>query len=223
MATSAPAPADAALVVELDPLLLGGFALSDEVLTERLKKYGVVDDDPFRFARRIYGQPFAEALGALVPKGVDQAHVERRLTATYTALLQQHAQQSRAAIRAMLRPLAKAGIRLAAITHLRADIVSELCEGIPGEVLPILDPTPVSVGLSHAMLQSAIVALGMPVRQCFALTACGVSVRAALRVGLRAAIIPDPMVAFENCAGADFIADKPDRAFWTRLKARLGA
>lgn len=210
-----------ALIVELDTLLLGGFALPAEVLSERLEKYGVPDNDPFRFVRRIYGKPFSPALAALLPAEVDAAHVERRLASTYVALLQQNAQQAKAIIRTLLRPLAKAGIRIAVITRLRADVIAELCEGIQGDVLPVFDPLPLAVGVNPETFQAAIVALGLPVRSCLALVTCGVSVRSAVRIGLRAVVVPDPMVAFENCAGADFTAERLNKTFFTKLKARL--
>lgn len=211
-----------ALVIEFDPLFLGGFALPAEVLSERLLKYGLPDDDPFRFVRRLYGKPSGDALRALLPASVDVAHVERRLAATYAALLQQNAQQAVRGVRAFLRPFAKQGIRLALVTRLRQPIVDELVEGVPGGALAVLDPQPLAVGLMPETLQAAIVALGLPVRQCFGLMACGASVRAALRVGLRAAAVPDPMVAFEGCAGADFVCDTFSRSLVSKLRAKLG-
>ena len=216
-------PAARALVVELDPLLLDGFTLSAETLDERLKKYGLPANDPYRFVRQIYGKPFSEALAALLPTTLDQAHVERRLAATYSALLQQRAQQVQTTIRTMFRPLAAAGVRVAVITRLRADIVAELAVGLPGEVLAIFDPSPLAVGLAPETLQAAVVALAMPIRDCRALVACGVSVRSAVRIGLRTTIVPSKMVAFENCAGADWMAERLDRAFLRRLKVYLCA
>ena len=216
-------PAARALIVELDPLLLDGFALSAETLDERLKKYGLPAGDPYRFVRQIYGKPFSEALAALLPTTLDQAHVERRLAATYSALLQQRAQQVQTTIRTMFRPLAAAGVRVAVITRLRADIVAELAVGLPGEVLAIFDPSPLAVGLAPETLQAAVVALAVPIRDCRALVACGVSVRSAVRIGLRTTIVPSKMVAFENCAGADWMAERLDRAFLRRLKVYLCA
>ncbi len=210
-----------ALIIEFDPLFLGGFALPAEVLSERLVKYGIADDDPFRFVRRVYGRPVGEALAALLPPAVDAAHVERRLAATYAALLQQNAQQSIRGVRAFLRPFAKRGARIALVTRLRQAVVDELVEGVPGGALAVLDPQPLAVGLAPDTLQAAIVSLGLPVRHCFGLMACGASVRAAVRVGLRAAAVPDPMVAFEGCAGADFVCDTFSRALVSKLRARL--
>ena len=46
-------------------------------------------------------------------------------------------------------------------------------------------------------------------------------VRAAIRVGLRAAAVPDPMVAFEGCTGADFVADTLTRHVVGKLRERL--
>ena len=223
MAKSDPLSRARALVVELDPLLLDGFALSAETLDERLKKYGLAAGDPYRFVRQVYGKPFGEALAALLPATLDQAHVERRLAATYSALLQQRAQQVQATIRAIFRPLAAAGVRVAVVTRLRADIVAELTAGLPGEVLSIFDPSPLAVGLAPETLQAAVVALAVPRRDCRALVACGVSMRSAVRIGLRSAIVPSEMVAFEQCAGADWMAERLDRAFLRRLKAYLGA
>lgn len=210
-----------ALIIEFDPLFLGGFALPAEVLSERLVKYGIADDDPFRFVRRVYGRSVGEALAVLLPPAVDAAHVERRLAATYAALLQQNAQQSIRGVRAFLRPFAKQGARIALVTRLRQAVVDELVEGVPGGALAVLDPQPLAVGLAPDTLQAAIVALGLPVRHCFGLMACGASVRAAVRVGLRAAAVPDPMVAFEGCAGADFVCDTFSRALVSKLRARL--
>ncbi len=210
-----------ALIVEFDPLFLGGFALPAEILNDRLTKYGLPDDDPYRFVRSLYGKPMGEALGALLPPSVDRAHVERRLAATYAALLQQNAQQNAAPIRAFFRPFARAGVRLALITRLRPAVVAELLEGLPGEPLAVLDPQPLAAGLAPETLQAAIVSLGLPVRQCLGLMACAVSVRAAIRVGLRAAAVPDPMVAFEGCTGADFVADTLTRHVVGKLRERL--
>ena len=42
-----------ALIIELDPLFLGGFALPAEVLADRLEKYGIADNDPYRFVRHL--------------------------------------------------------------------------------------------------------------------------------------------------------------------------
>ncbi len=210
-----------ALIVEFDPLFLGGFSLPTEILSERLVKYGLPDDDPYRFVRRLYGKPFGAAIRALLPPTVDAAHVERRLAATYAALLQQNAQQAIRPIRAFFRPLAKAGARIACVTRLRQPILAELFETLPGDPLAVLDPSPLAVGLSPETLQTALIALGLPVRDCFALLACGASVRSAVRIGLRSAAIPDPSVAFEDCAGADFVADTPSRAFIARLRDRL--
>lgn len=148
--------------------------------------------------------------------------MERRLAATYSALLQQRAQQVQTTIRAMFRPLAAAGVRVAVVTRLRPDIVAELAAGLPGEVLSIFDPSPLAVGLAPETLQAAVVALAVPIRDCRALVACGVSVRSAVRIGLRSAIVPSEMVAFEQCAGADWMAERLDRAFLRRLKAYLG-
>ncbi len=210
-----------ALIVEFDPLFLGGFALPAEVLNDRLTKYGLPDDDPYRFVRHVYGRPIGEALAGLLPASVDPAHVERRLAATYAALLQQNAQQGVEPIRAFFRPFARAGVRLALVTRLRPQVVAELLDGLPGEPTTTLDPTPLAAGLTPETLQTALVMLGLPVRQCFGLLACGVSVRAAVRVGLRAAAVPDPMVAFEGCTGADFVADTLTRHVVSKLRARL--
>jgi hypothetical protein len=46
-------------------------------------------------------------------------------------------------------------------------------------------------------------------------------VRASVRIGLRAVAVPDPMVAFENCAGASFVADQMTKTFITKLQAAL--
>ncbi len=210
-----------ALVVEFDTLFLGGFALASEVLAERLTKYGVVDDDPYRFVRQIYGKPFTAALQALLPEAVDCAHVERRLAATYAALLQQSAQASIDTLRSALRPFLKAGHRLALITRLRPAIIEELFPKEIALIEVIADPAPLSVGVSPETLQSALVALGIPSRQCLALLACGASVRSAVRIGLRAMAVVDPMVSFENCAGADLTAEAFNRTFITKVKARL--
>lgn len=212
-----------ALIVEFDPLFLGGFALPAEVLSERLIKYGIADNDPYRFARRVYDRPVGTALAELLPASVDIAHVERRLAATYTAMLQQNAQQNIAPIRAFFRPLARRGVRPALITRLRQPVVNELLDGLPCEPLAVLDPAPLAVGLTTETLQAALVGLGLPVRQCFGLLACGASIRAAIRVGLRAAAVPDPMTTFEGCIGADFVADGLSRHLITALRDRLKA
>lgn len=196
-----------ALIVELDPLFLGGFALSNEILSERLEKYGIPDNDPRRFVRRFYNRPLTEALTALLPKTVDEAHVERRLTATYTAVIQQTAQQAVETIRSTFNAPAKAGVRLGIISHLRPDIISEIFDPISASVISVLDPTPISLGLTADTFQSALVSLGVPTRHCLGLVASGVSVRSAIRIGLRTVAVPDPMIAFENCAGALRVID----------------
>lgn len=210
-----------AVIVELDPLFLGGFALPSEVLSERLEKYGVEDHDPYRFVRKIYGKPFSSALEGLLPKTVDVAHVERRLAATYAALVQQNAQQAVEPIRAFFKPLANAGIQLAVVSRLRPDVVSELFAKVAPEVQTVFDPCPLAIGITPETFQAALVTLGQPVRQCLALVACGASVRSAVRVGLRAIAVPDPMVAFENCAGADAVMDALDKRLITKLKTKL--
>lgn len=90
-------------------------------------------------------------------------------------------------------------------------------------MLAIFDPSPLAVGLAPETLQAAVVALAVPIRDCRALVACGVSVRSAVRIGLRTTIVPSEMVAFENCAGADWMAERLDRAFLRRLKVYLCA
>ena len=210
-----------ALIIELDPLFLGGFALPAEVLAERLEKYGIADNDPYRFVRSIYAKPFTPALEKLLPENIDVAHVERRLAATYAALLQQNAQQALDALKQTLRPLAKQGVRFAVITRLRQSIVSELFASITDEPLAIFDPIPLATGLTPDTLQAAIIALGYSVRQCYGLFACGASVRSAVRIGLRAIAVPDPMVSFENCAGADLVADHLGKTLATKLVAKV--
>lgn len=210
-----------ALIIELDPLFLGGFALSAEVLAERLEKYGVSDNDPYRFVRCIYGKPFSASLEKLLPANIDPAHVERRLAATYAALLQQNAKTAFDSIKQVLRPLAKQGVRFAVITRLRQSIVSELFAPITDEAIAVFDPIPLAKGVSPDTLQAAIIALGFSVRQCMGLFACGASVRSAMRIGLRAAAVPDPMVSFENCAGADFVVDQLGKPLTTKLLARV--
>ncbi|MEG1552798.1 MAG: hypothetical protein RR133_00840 [Kiritimatiellia bacterium] len=210
-----------ALIVELDALFLGGFALASEVLSERLEKYGIPDNDPYRFVRKIYGKPFTSALKALLPETQDVAHVERRLAATYTALLQQNALAAVDALKANLRPLVKSGVSLAVITRLRSDVVDELFDSIATEVITVTNPAPIAVGVAPEIFQTALVALGVPVCECIALVACGVSVRSAVRVGLRACVVPDPMVTFENCAGADLVVDQLGKTLVTKLKARF--
>lgn len=210
-----------ALIIELDPLFLGGIALSAEVLAERLEKYGITDNDPYRFVRHIYGKPFSAALEKLLPKNIDLAHVERRLSATYAALLQQNAQQALESIEPILRPLAEKGVRFAVITRLRQSIVSELFAPITNEAIAILDPIPLAAGLSPDTLQAAIIALGFSIRQCAALLACGVSVRSALRIGLRSIAVPDPMVSFESYAGADLVVDHLGHTLADQLLKRV--
>jgi beta-phosphoglucomutase-like phosphatase (HAD superfamily) len=210
-----------ALIVELDPLFLGGFALPAELLSERLEKYGILDTDPYRFVRKLYGKPFTKSLAGLLPETIDVAHVERRLAATYTALLQQNAQTVAEQLRPIFKPLAKQGVRFAVVTRLRPAIVNELFEGIADDVTTIFDPLPLAIGLQPETLQSALVALGLPIRYCLGLFACGASVRASVRIGLRAVAVPDPMVAFENCAGASFVADQMTKTFITKLQAAL--
>lgn len=210
-----------ALIIELDPLFLGGFALPAEVLAERLEKYGIADNDPYRFVRNIYGKPFTPALEKLLPENVDVAHVERRLAATYAALLQQNAQQSIDLLKQTLRPLAKQGVRFAIITRLRQAIVSELFASITDEPIAVFDPIPLATGLTPDTLQVAVIALGYSVRQCFGLFACGASVRSAVRIGLRAIAVPDPMVSFENCAGADLVADHLGKTLTNKLLAKV--
>jgi beta-phosphoglucomutase-like phosphatase (HAD superfamily) len=210
-----------ALIIELDPLFLGGLALPAEVLAERLEKYGIADNDPYRFVRNIYGKPFTPALEKLLPENIDVAHVERRLAATYAALLQQNAQQSIDLLKQTLRPLAKQGVRFAIITRLRQAIVSELFASITDEPIAVFDPIPLATGLTPDTLQAAVIALGYSVRQCFGLFACGASVRSAVRIGLRAIAVPDPMVSFENCAGADLVADHLGKTLTNKLLAKV--
>jgi beta-phosphoglucomutase-like phosphatase (HAD superfamily) len=210
-----------ALIIELDPLFLGGFALPAEVLAERLEKYGIVDNDPYRFVRQVYGKPFSATLEKMLPDNIDQAHVERRLAATYAALLQQQAQQALDVLKQTLRPLAKQGVRFAVITRLRQGIVEELFASITKEPLAIFDPIPLAVGLSPETLQAAVIALGYSVRQCVGLFACGASVRSAMRIGLRAVAVPDPMVSFENCAGADLVVDHLGKTLTNKLLAKV--
>lgn len=210
-----------ALIIELDPLFLGGFALPAEVLAERLEKYGIADNDPYRFVRNIYGKPFTPAIEKLLPTSVDIAHVERRLSATYAALLQQNAQQAIDMLKQTLRPLAKQGVRFAVITRLRQNIISELFAPITDEALAIFDPIPLATGLTPETLQAAVITLGYSVRQCFGLFACGASVRSAVRIGLRAVAVPDPMVSFENCAGADLVVDHLGKTLTTKLLAKV--
>ncbi len=211
----------AALVIEFDVLFLGGFAVASEVLAERLAKYGVADDDPYRFVRQVYGKPLTAALTALLPPSVDVAHVERRLAATYSAVLQQSAQEAISRIRSTLKPFLRAGHRIALITRLRPAIIEELFEKESAAIEIIADTAPLAAGVTPEVLQSALVALGTPSRLCLALLSCGASVRSAMRIGLRAMAIIDPMVSFENCAGADGISDTFDKAFTAKVKARL--
>jgi hypothetical protein len=209
------------LIVELDPLFLGGFALPAELLSERLEKYGILDTDPYRFVRKLYGKPFTKALAELLPKGIDVAHVERRLAATYTALLQQNAQTVMGSLEPIFKPLVQEGVRLAVITRLSPAIVGELFESMTSDVTAVFDPLPLAIGLQPETLQSALVALGLPIRHCLGLFACGGSVRSSVRIGLRAVAVPDPMVAFENCAGATFVADQMTKTFISKLHTAL--
>lgn len=211
----------AAIILELDPLFLGGFALPSEVLSERLEKYGIPDNDPYRFVRRVYGRPIDEALRDLLPDSVDPLHVERRLAATYAALLQLNAPQAMESLRTVIRPLTKAGVRVAAITRLRPDVVTELFEGIAEDPIAVFDPLPLAAGIGVETFQAAVVALGLPVRNCLALLACDVSLRSAVRIGLRTAVVPDPMVTFGSYAGADIVADHLGKTLVQKLKARL--
>ena len=210
-----------ALIVELDPLFLGGFALPAEVLSQRLEKYGIADADPYRFVRYAYGHTMADALKTLLPRNIDPLHVERRLAASYAAQLQLNAQQAQPALKSFFKPLAKLGIQIAVITRLRPSVIAELFEGIAPETIAVFDPAPLAVGIGLETFQAAVVALGTPVRHCTALLACGASVRSAVRVGLRAVAVPDPMVAFENCAGAALVADACDKKLLTKLKEKL--
>jgi hypothetical protein len=120
-----------------------------------------------------------------------------------------------------LRPLAKQGVRFAVITRLRQGIVEELFASITKEPLAIFDPIPLAVGLSPETLQAAVIALGYSVRQCVGLFACGASVRSAMRIGLRAVAVPDPMVSFENCAGADLVVDHLGKTLTNKLLAKV--
>lgn len=211
-----------ALIVELDTLFLGGFALSNEILSERLEKYGISDNDPHRFVRRFYNHPLTETLTTLLPKTVDEAHVERRLTATYTAVIQQTAQQAVETIRATFEAPAKAGVRFGVISHLRPDIIDEIFEPITRAAIAVLDPTPISLGLPSETFQSALVSLGVPTRNCLGLVASGVSVRSAMRIGLRTVAVPDPLIAFENCAGALRVIDTLGDDVNATLKSHFG-
>lgn len=212
-----------ALIVEFDSLFLGGFALSAEILSERLEKYGIPDSDPYRFVRKFYGKHFSKALAEMLPKSVDAAHVERRLAATYTALLQQNAQQFVPSIRKIFKTIAASKARIAIITRLRSDIIDEIFDAMNLSIQTIPDLQPLAVGVQSETIQAALVALGVPVRQGLGLFACGASVRASLRVGLRAVAVPDPMVAFENCAGAAFVSDQITKTFLTKLNTTLQA
>lgn len=212
-----------ALIVEFDPLFLGAFALSAELLSERLEKYGIPDTDPYRFVRKFYGTPFTKALSTILPEHVDEAHVERRLAATYTALLQQNAQTFLDAIRAIFKRIARPGLRFAIITRLRPDIIEEIFAPLKLSVTPIFDPQPLAVGLQADTLQGALVTLGVPIRHCLGWFACGASVKASVRVGLRAAVVPDPMVAFESCTGAVLVADQITKTFLSKLTTTIDA
>lgn len=211
-----------ALIIELDPLLLGGFSLAAEVLDDRLEKYGIAGNDPYRFLRNIYGKPFTGALETLLPGTIDVAHVERRLAATYIALLQQNAQQAMGVLQTVLRPIARKNVRFAVVTRLNQDIVSELFESVTSlDTYAVLDSVPLANGLTSGTIQAAITTLGYSVRQCYGLFACAVSVRAALRIGLRAIAVPDPMVSFESCAGADFVVNHFNEELTEKLLMRI--
>lgn len=211
-----------ALIIELDTLFLGGFALSNEVLAERLEKYGIPDNDPYRFVRKFYNRPLSTTLTEILPKTVDAAHVERRLAATYTALIQQYAQHAVETIRAELKAPAEAGVRLGIISHLRQDIISEIFDPISKSVISVLDPTPISIGLPSEPFQAALVSLGVPTKNCLGLVASGVSVRSAMRIGLRTIAVPDPVIAFENCAGALRVIDHLGEEVHDTLKSHFG-
>lgn len=210
-----------ALIVEFDPLFLGGFALPAKVLEERLKRYGVEDDRPYRFVREIYGQPFTDALEKLLPQSIHVAHVERRLAAMYTALLQQNAQQAFATLKSFFSPLAKQGVRFTLVTRLRQTIVSELFDSIASEALAVFDPKPLSAGITPDILQAAILAAGVPSSHCYGLFACGYSVRSAVRIGLRSVAVPDEMVSFESFVGAERVFDHMGKTLTKHLLARV--
>ncbi|MBR4945922.1 MAG: hypothetical protein IKZ27_02895 [Kiritimatiellae bacterium] len=121
----------------------------------------------------------------------------------------------------ILRPLAKQGVRFAVITRLRQSIVSELFAPITNEAIAVFDPVPLATGVTPETLQAAIISLGYSIRQCMCLVACGASVRSAVRIGLRSIVVPDPMVSFENCAGADLVVDHLGKTLATKLLARV--
>ncbi len=210
-----------AIIAELDTLFLGGFALSSEVLASRLEKYGIPDNAPNRFLRYFYGKPTTTALTDVLPAEVDVAHVERRLAATYAALLQQNALAALPAIKQLFRPLVKSGIQIAVITHLRPATIQELFDGICDEVHTILDSAPLSIGIQPVAWQQALNQLNAPVRHTLALVSCGASVRSAIRIGLKAAVILDPITAFDSLTGADLVTESITKTFLTKLKTRL--
>ncbi len=212
-----------AILVAIDTVFLGGFALSSEVLADRLMKYGLQDNDPHCFVRSFYGKNVTTGLKQLLPEQVDVAHVERRLATTYSALLQQNALAAQPLIRQVLRPLAKMGVKIGVVSHLRPETITELFDGIAEDVFAVFDALPISVGIPPSVWQQLIVRSGYPVRQCMALVSCGVSVRTALQVGLQSVLVPDPMTAFDSSTGASLVAETMNKTFITKLKARFSA
>ena len=211
------------LIVDFDPLFLGGFALPAELLADRLAKYGISDTDPYMYVRRFYGHSFAQALAERLPDSIDLAHVERRLATTYGALLQQQAQEHYAEIRRIFGSWANLGISFCLVTRLRQATVDELFEGLGTQVFSVPDPTPLACGLSKETLQIALVTSGSPVRNTLCLGSGGITVAASVRVGLSVIAIPDPMVVFENCTGADIVVDDLGEDALNRITARLRA
>lgn len=203
-----------ALLIELDFVLFPGLDAAFRAASTVFGGQGVAFDD-IVFARCLAGRPLARgctAADALDKKKIDAASCAQSILETLTTQLQQADTPWREAVSQAAKGIAADEVTLAFLTRLPAEAAWPLLERAgfdQDSALLSVTATDRLASFSAESWKRAVHTLHLNPHRTAALAASGASTKSALAAGLRVLAIREPLTAFQDYSGADYILDAP--------------
>lgn len=209
---TAPTSAQIGLLFELEASAFEGRRLLFDTYADALKEKDI-ELTPALFSRFLFRHPAVAGLTRLLVAVDKKKYSAEKLTAeiqdAYHQALRKKSVTLDPALAALIKDAQKQHLRIGALSALPDETVRELVarlkleDAIQWQAHPGTDHAFPAADSWIKLAQS----LGLPERQCVALTTCGISCRSALIAGMRCVVIPDRFSEHQDLGGADLVVE----------------